>query len=50
MKTVKMRINDKHQAVLSLMAREVNTVWNFCNKTALALCARSTNFCRATTC
>lgn len=33
-KTLKLRIKDKHQAVLSSMAREVNTVWNFCNETS----------------
>ena len=33
-KTLKLRIKDKHQSVLSSMAREVNTVWNFCNETS----------------
>lgn len=33
-KTLKLRIKDKHQAVLFAMAREVNTVWNFCNETS----------------
>ena len=33
-KTLKLRIKDKHQAVLCAMAREVNTVWNFCNETS----------------
>ena len=33
-KTLKLRIKDKHQAVLLSMAREVNTVWNFCNETS----------------
>ena len=33
-KTLKLRVKDKHQAVLSSMAREVNTVWNFCNETS----------------
>jgi len=33
-KTLKLRIKDKHARVLSAMAREVNTVWNFCNETS----------------
>ena len=33
-KTLKLRIKDKHAAVLSLMAREVNQVWNYCNETS----------------
>jgi putative transposase len=33
-KTLKLRIKDKHQAALSAMARQVNTVWNFCNETS----------------
>lgn len=31
-KTLKLRIKDKHAPVLSAMAREVNQVWNFCNE------------------
>ena len=33
-KTLKLRIKDKHASVLSQMAREVNQVWNFCNETS----------------
>jgi IS605 OrfB family transposase len=33
-KTLKLRIKDKHAGVLSLMAREVNQVWNCCNETS----------------
>ena len=33
-KTLKVRIKDKHRDVLRLMAREVNTVWNYCNETS----------------
>lgn len=33
-KTLKLRIKDKHAGVLSAMAREVNQVWNFCNETS----------------
>lgn len=33
-KTLKLRIKDKHQTVLAQMAREVNTAWNFCNETS----------------
>ena len=32
MKTLKLRIKDKHATVLSAMAREVNCVWNYCNQ------------------
>jgi putative transposase len=35
MKTLKLRIKDKHASVLLAMAREVNTVWNFCNETSI---------------
>ena len=34
MKTLKLRIKDKHANVLLAMAREVNQVWNFCNETS----------------
>ena len=34
-KTLKLRIKDKHACVLSAMAREVNTVWNYCNETSI---------------
>lgn len=33
-KTFKLRIKDRHAKVLRQMAREVNTVWNFCNETS----------------
>ena len=33
-KTLRLRIKDKHARVLSVMAREVNQVWNFCNETS----------------
>ena len=33
-KTLKLRIKDKHAKVLCEMAREVNLVWNFCNETS----------------
>jgi IS605 OrfB family transposase len=33
-KTLKLRIKDKHRSKLVLMAGEVNTVWNFCNETS----------------
>jgi len=34
-KTVKLRIKDKHARVLGQMAREVNRVFNFCNETSM---------------
>ena len=33
-KTLQVRIKDKHARVLCEMAREVNVVWNFCNETS----------------
>jgi IS605 OrfB family transposase len=33
-KTLKLRIKDKHDSVLRAMAREVNFVWNYCNETS----------------
>lgn len=33
-KTLRFRIKDKHRPLLLAMAREVNTVWNFCNETS----------------
>ena len=33
-KTLRLRIKDKLRKVLAAMAREVNTVWNFCNETS----------------
>lgn len=32
MKTLKVRIKDKHAELLNSMAREVNLVWNFVNE------------------
>ena len=34
-KTLKLRIKDKHASVLGQMAREVNQVFNFCNETSM---------------
>lgn len=31
-KTLRLRVKDKHASVLAQMSREVNTVWNFCNE------------------
>ena len=33
-KTLKLRVKDKHASALLAMAREVNQVWNFCNETS----------------
>ena len=33
-KTLKLRIKDKHASALRAMARDVNMVWNFCNETS----------------
>jgi len=32
-KTLKLRIKDKHAKAMLSMARDVNTIWNFCNET-----------------
>ena len=32
-KTLRLRVKDKHAPLLRRMAREVNTVWNYCNQT-----------------
>lgn len=32
MKTLKLRVKDKHAKVLNQMARDVNFVWNYCNE------------------
>ena len=32
-KTLKLRIKDKHAKAMLAMARDVNTVWNYCNET-----------------
>lgn len=32
-KTLKLRIKDKHAKAMLAMARDVNTVWNFANET-----------------
>ncbi len=34
-KTLKLRIKDKHASVLGQMAREVNQIFNFCNETSM---------------
>ena len=31
-KTLRLRVKDRHAALLRRMAREVNTVWNYCNQ------------------
>lgn len=33
-KTLKIRVKDKHAKVLASMSRDVNTAWNFCNETS----------------
>jgi putative transposase len=34
LKTLKVRVKDKHAGLLHKMACQVNTVWNFCNETS----------------
>ena len=33
-RTLKLRIKDRHAALLQRMATQVNQVWNFCNETS----------------
>lgn len=41
-KTLKLRIKDKHSSALIAMARDVNQVFNFCNETSIkAICERN---------
>ena len=45
LKTIRLRIKDKHRGLLSAQAEEVNTVWNFCNETAIKVLEREQRFC-----
>ena len=42
-KTLQLRIKDKHAKALLAMARDVNTVWNYCNETQYRSLRRYTN-------
>lgn len=42
-KTLRVRIKDKHAKAMLAMARDVNTVWNYCNETQYRSLRRYTN-------
>lgn len=44
-RTLRMRVKDKHASFLGRQAREVNFVWNFVNETALTIFQRERRFC-----
>ena len=44
-RTLRVRLKDKHAALLSSQAREVNFVWNFCNETGIKILEREHRFC-----
>ena len=44
-KTLHLRVKDKHAKLLREQAREVNMVWNFCNETAFKILEREQRFC-----
>jgi len=43
-RVLRLRIKDKHAPDLSLMAREVNFVWNYCNELSLKIFLRERRF------
>ena len=44
-RTLRIRLKDKHAAFLSEQAREVNFVWNYCNELSLKILDREGRFC-----
>lgn len=46
-KTIHLRVKDKHAKLLLLQAKEVNMVWNFCNETSINILNREQRFCSA---
>lgn len=44
-KTLHLRVKDKHAKLLLAQSREVNLVWNFCNETAINILNREQRFC-----
>lgn len=43
-RVLRVRVKDKHAAFLSNMAREVNTVWNYCNELSIKVVQREQRF------
>lgn len=46
-RVLRVRIKDKHSAVLEQLAREVNFVWNYCNDLAIKVFQRERRFIKA---
>ena len=44
-KTIHVRVKDKHAKLLLAQAKEVNMVWNFCNETSIKILERENRFC-----
>ena len=44
-KTIHVRVKDKHAKLLLAQAKEVNMVWNFCNETSIKILERENKFC-----
>ena len=44
-RTLRLRVKDKHAGFLRLQAREVNTVWNYINELSLKMLQRERRFC-----
>jgi hypothetical protein len=46
-RTLRMRIKDKHAGLFRCQSGEVNFVWNFCNETSMKVLERQRRFCTA---
>lgn len=44
-RTLRLRLKDKHAALLCEQAREVNFVWNYCNELSYKILQREGRFC-----
>lgn len=44
-KTLHLRVKDKHAKLLLAQAKEVNMVWNYCNETSIKILERENRFC-----
>ena len=47
MRTLRVRLKDKHAGLFKHQATEVNFVWNFCNETGIKVLERERRFCTA---
>lgn len=46
-KTLRLRLKDKHNSYLTKLSNQVNTVWNFCNEHSVKVLRREHRFCSA---